>query len=454
MAGATLPSRERRRAGLFVWCVRIFGGVAVLAVVVFCALFATYRFVFLPQQQAGQQRQAAAFARLKGPARRLAIYDAFVDQIDRHYYDQSFSGMDWPRLRREWRPKAAAAPDDWRLYWDVLIQVTMRFPASHVGVSMPGALAPAPHVNQVAAAGPAAKPAAPCTERDAGTQFVMVRRGKGVGSVVGEVWPGSSAARAGVTPGWLVQSWKDSAGLRGERNVEADFTRLTPDQMHVLESGGSVQVENAAALRQRIAFSYRCGGRAGPFETRRLAGGAIYIRFDEFQAPVLKEVEAALRTADDRGAVMDLRSNHGGYAIMGLNLLLAPGRPVYFERDAGGRRLRSTGLLGWRYRGPLAVLVGPASASAAEVTAAALEHEHRAVIVGRRTNGSVLGSNTYPLPDGGSVQVPVTDVEMLDGRPLEGAGVAPDIEVYPTAADLSAGRDAALERGERELLKR
>jgi carboxyl-terminal processing protease len=245
-----------------------------------------------------------------------------------------------------------------------------------------------------------------------------------------------------VTPGWFVQSWQDSASPQGGRRIEADVTRLTPGQMHVVENGGSVQVEDASALRQRIEFSYRCGVRPEAFETRRLSSGALYVRFDEFQAPVLKKVEAALRKTGDHGVILDLRSNHGGYAIMGLNLLLAPGKPVYFERDARGRRLKSTDLWSWRYHGPLAVLVGPASASAAEVTAAALKREHRAVIVGRRTNGSVLGSDTFALPDGGAVQVPVTDVEMLDGHPLEGAGVAPDIE------------DAALDRAERELLER
>ncbi|WP_416366224.1 S41 family peptidase [Sphingomonas aerolata] len=68
----------------------------------------------------------------------------------------------------------------------------------------------------------------------------------------------------------------------------------------------------------------------------------------------------------------------------------------------------------------------------------------RAIVIGRRTNGSVLGAPTFPLLDGGRVQVPVQDLIMLDGTRLEGAGVAPISSSSASSADLRAGRDAAL----------
>jgi carboxyl-terminal processing protease len=440
---STTASRARRPVNVFGWIARILVGGAILVVVLFCGLFAYYcQFVHRPQE---------AFARLSGSARRLAIYDAFVAQIDKHYYDQSFSGFDWPKLRQEGRLKAAAAPNDLSLYLNVFFQVTQRFPSSHVFVSPPST----PHKDAKAAmaASLVRTPTAVCTDRDRGMQLVQVRRGRGTGMVVGEVWPESPAALAGVTPGWILETSQETGGP-GRNRFKATFMQLSLGQMHAIENGGSEQIASKALerLRHPVEFEYRCGtSLAGPFEARRLPTGALYIRFDEFQVPVLKQVEAALRVADDRGVVLDLRSNFGGYAILGLNLLLPPSKPVYVERRAQTRRVISTDHSTWRYDGPLVVLVGPASASSAEVTAAALKHERRAFIVGRRTNGSVLGSNTFLLPDGGMVQVPVVDVEMLDGRRLEGAGVAPDIEVFPTAADLRAGRDVGLERAEQEL---
>ena len=439
----TTTPRARRPAGLLGWIARILGGVAILAVVSICGLLAFYQFVHLPK--------AEAFARLSGPDRRLAIYDAFAAQIDQHYYDQNFSGFDWPKVRQEGRAKAAAAPNDFSLYFDVLFPVTQRFPASHVFVNPPPT--PPKEVKTVATASLSRTPNAVCTDRDRGMQIVQLRRGPGTGMVVGEVWPGSPAARAGVTPGLFVESLRD-AGEPAGGHFKATFIQLDPGQMHAIEDGGSVQLAGTVLERARrpVEFKYRCGmSSAGPFETRRLPSGALYIRFDQFQAPVLKQVEAALKTSDNHGVVLDLRSNIGGHPTLGLNLLLPRSKPLYVERRAHARRVVSTDLATWRYGGPLVVLVGPASGSAAEVTTAALKREHRASIVGRRTNGAVLGSNTFPLPDGGVVQVPVVDIEMLDGRRLEGVGVAPDIEVFPTAADLRAGRDAALERAEREL---
>ena len=81
-----------------------------------------------------------------------------------------------------------------------------------------------------------------------------------------------------------------------------------------------------------------------------------------------------------------------------------------------------------------------------------MKSKHRAIIVGRATNGSVLGSNFIPLPDGGQVQIPVEDVETLDGKHLENIGVTPDIEIYPRLAAIRAGRDLALEAAEARLL--
>jgi C-terminal processing protease CtpA/Prc len=105
------------------------------------------------------------------------------------------------------------------------------------------------------------------------------------------------------------------------------------------------------------------------------------------------------------------------------------------------------------YAGPLVILVGPSSASAAEVLAAAVQDHARGRIVGRTTNGSVLASQSFPLPDGGHVQVPTHDFMRIDGRRIEGVGVEPDIVVIPTLEDVRAGRDPALERALAELEK-
>jgi C-terminal processing protease CtpA/Prc len=44
------------------------------------------------------------------------------------------------------------------------------------------------------------------------------------------------------------------------------------------------------------------------------------------------------------------------------------------------------------------------------------------------------------------VLVPISDFRTSNNRRLEGVGVTPDIRVMPSAEDVSAKRDAALER--------
>jgi carboxyl-terminal processing protease len=91
------------------------------------------------------------------------------------------------------------------------------------------------------------------------------------------------------------------------------------------------------------------------------------------------------------------------------------------------------------------VLVGPESASSAEVFAAALQHHRRAILVGKTTAGSVMTSRLFSLPDGGTLSLAVSEFVAPDGRRLEGVGVRPDVDAISTLAAVRAGRDILLE---------
>lgn len=431
------------------WLLRILSGCVAAAALLFAGLVAYFFLVVGPRQEAARQdaRHAAeAFGRLTGVERRLAIYDAFAAQISAHYYDQSFGGLDWPKLRRHWRLKAAKSADDWHLYWDVMAQLAQRFPVSHVGVEMPIAAARRAKTDEGI---PTQSPvSSPCPEPDGGMFLTPIRRGKGVGIEVGEVIPGSAAAHAGVAPGWLVLEYANKPALSGRR-ITATLLRLTPDQIGKWEGSRRDNLRTLAlpdGPKSKVAFDVDCSRTRPAVEVRSFAGGVRYIRFDKFEVEPVRKVAEALRQAGPAGVVIDLRFNSGGFPMLLLNLLLPPGRPVYRTVDASGLGVFKTDADGDAapYAGPLAILTGPASASAAEVSTAVLKRVGRAIVIGRRTNGSVLGAPTFPLPDGGRVQVPVQDLIMLDGTRLEGAGVAPNLVVLASSADLRAGRDTAL----------
>lgn len=429
------------------WLLRILGGCVAAAALLFAGLVAYFFLVVGPRQEAARQDAkyaAEAFGRLTGVERRLAIYDAFAAQISAHYYDQSFGGLDWPKLRRHWRIEAAKSADDRHLYWDVMAQLAQTFPVSHVSVEMP--IAAAKRAKADGGIQTQSPVSAPCPEPNGGMLLTPIRRGKETGIEVGEVIPGSAAAKAGVAPGWLVLEYANKPAPSGRR-IMATLLRLTPDQIGKWEGSGRDGFRNLAvpdSSKSKVAFDVDCGRVRPAVEVRSLAGGVRYIRFDKFEAEPVQKVAEALRQAGPAGVVIDLRFNSGGFPMLFLNLLLPPGRPVYRTMDASGLGVSRTDAEAASYAGPLAILTGPASASAAEVSTAVLKRLGRAIVIGRRTNGSVLGAPTFPLPDGGRVQVPVQDLIMLDGTRLEGAGVAPNLVVLASSADLRAGRDTAL----------
>ncbi len=56
----------------------------------------------------------------------------------------------------------------------------------------------------------------------------------------------------------------------------------------------------------------------------------------------------------------------------------------------------------------------------------------------------VLNSEEYGLPEDVRISVAVRDYVSPKGKRLEGNGVRPDVEIAPTAEDVSASRDAVL----------
>jgi len=416
-----LAQRARAQLRIAAWAISI--GIAL-----FCGLVATS--LLIARQT--EQRDRDQFARLAPREHRLAIYDAFWNQVSAHYYDQRFTGFAWQALRRDWRPTAADAATDQDLYLNVLFQLVQQFPSSHFDI-MPPPASTAP-----VAASESATTANPLLtfESDLGFEPVTVRRGAARQWLVGDVTKGSAADSAGIEPGWAILSGTLTYPGGGRARYAGEFIDPAAHKVSV-----SLEVTAPAPRPQHLI--------------RVLPDGAVYIRFDSFLEPAtIDKVLAAIDTADQHGLILDLRGNTGGLISQERRLMsrLLPARSVL------GSARSSSGIESWRasifsahYQGPLIVLIGPRSASAAEVVAAAVQGNHRGLLIGRTTNGSVLLAQRFPLPDGGSVLVPASDFMTPDGRRIEGAGVLPDIEIMPTLKDIRAGHDLVLERAEREL---
>lgn len=155
--------------------------------------------------------------------------------------------------------------------------------------------------------------------------------------------------------------------------------------------------------------------------------------------------------------VLDLRGNPGGYMTLLKSLL-----GFFFDRDVTIGQLRTrdgepeTVVAKTRgekaFPGKLVVIVDSESASAAEIFARVIQLENRGLVVGDLTAGAVQQARYFPKQMGGEnvifygVSIADAEVLMKDGRGLEGTGVVPDMAAKPTAADLAAGRDPVLAR--------
>lgn len=165
---------------------------------------------------------------------------------------------------------------------------------------------------------------------------------------------------------------------------------------------------------------------------------------------------AELRRRKVDGIVVDLRRDGGGSLAEAVSLtgLFIKEGPVVQVKDARGtiRVLRDTDE-SRAYEGPMVVLTSRASASAAEIFAAALQDYGRAVVVGDKstfgkgTVQSVLELNQYLPPayrsyKPGALKLTVQKFYRVSGGSTQNRGVIPDIHL-PSGGDLSEMTESA-----------
>lgn len=197
-------------------------------------------------------------------------------------------------------------------------------------------------------------------------------------------------------------------------------------------------------------------GRA--YETWEVNDAVLAARLHTFLVTDRQIDDLMKRALGKQGLVLDLRENGGGAstALVRLASYFFPDRRTIggLQRRKGIERLvTEPRKADQRFDGKLVVLVDSKSGSASEVLARMLQLEHRAIIVGDRTAGSVMVSMSHTFTEGHEGRfllygLSITDARLLmtDGASLEGGGVVPDEVAMPTASDLADGRDPVLAR--------
>lgn len=252
-------------------------------------------------------------------------------------------------------------------------------------------------------------------------------RVQGESAEITYVYPGSNADKLALRPGDKL------IGMDG-----GPFSRQKLTQGDV-GSGFSLRYLGADGREHSRRVIREEYSSRKPAEGRMLDAQTGYIRLYSFQRYNNEEVRKAFQTVHQAPRlIVDIRSNGGGEvnAMRDFLSYFLPKGTVLgtnSRREADGKMVdrkmsvaRDNPL---RYTGKVALLVDRGSASASEITAAALQENKRATLVGRRTAGAVLVSTFAQLDEGFSLQHPISDYKTAKGVRLEKTGVTPDIEM-------------------------
>ena len=156
---------------------------------------------------------------------------------------------------------------------------------------------------------------------------------------------------------------------------------------------------------------------------------------------------------DRAGAVVDERFNGGGSAADYMVDLMGRRLTGFFNNPIGERKpWRNPNAGVW---GPKVMIINESAGSGGDLLPYMFREMEIGPLVGTRTWGGLVGIwDVPPLMDGGFITAPRGGFYDLAGEwAVENEGVAPDIEVEMTAADVIEGQDPQLERAVTEALR-
>ena len=274
---------------------------------------------------------------------------------------------------------------------------------------------------------------------------------------------GSPAQKAGLRPGDIILAvnGEDVSQAPLSEVVRRVLGRAGTDVTLTIRSPESDEVREVTITRARIVVRN--------VTWQMLPGTNVaHVRIAAFSNNVTRDLTQALNEAKQQGAqgiLLDLRNNPGGLlneAIGVVSQFLEDGY-VMQTRNAEGEIDKIAVRKGGAATDlPMVVLINEGSASAAEITAGAMQDYNRATLVGETTFGTGTVLNQFRLPDGSALLLATELWLTPEGREIWHQGIAPDeevtlpIDITPsipeterdlTAEGLQALEDTQLKRG-------
>jgi carboxyl-terminal processing protease len=221
----------------------------------------------------------------------------------------------------------------------------------------------------------------------------------------------------------------------------------------------------------RIALTIRRAGRSDEFtvplvrEVIRtpalrwsMEGDVLVLRLATFTGSVPAMLEKAIAEATSkatpRAVVLDMRGNGGGLlraAVTTADAFLSDGVIVSLHGRTPGNQRTWKADPEERLAGvPMVVLIDARSASAAELVAAALQENGRAIVMGQRSFGKGSVQSIVSLgTDRGALRLTTALYHGPSGRTVQRTGVGPDIELVAAPAAAGAASTASRREADR-----
>jgi C-terminal processing protease CtpA/Prc len=243
------------------------------------------------------------------------------------------------------------------------------------------------------------------------------------------------------------------------------------------ESRVSLSIKTLKGAVRKVSLTRKASGYAllprrtsrSVLEYQDMGDGLAYMALNSFGSHKIVEVfnKKFKDISHTKGLLIDVRKNSGGSSRYGheiiAHLIDKPIPATRWKTPQYRAAFRAWGQDeqwydgGYKminpettepFLGPVVVLIGPETYSAAEDFVVPLHAAGRVTIVGQKSGGSTGQPLRCSFLDGRiSWRICTKRDQYPDGRDYVGVGIIPDREVYPIVEDIINDRDAVLEKG-------
>lgn len=385
---------------------------------------------------------------------RIEIFEQVWNNVNEHFYDSSFNGIDWNKQHLEYKTKIENCSNT-DSFFCLLNKMLFELNSSHCGVGLLYELdkAVSPYI---------------FSNSEIGIDIRIIENQM----VVTKVLKNSSADIANIKTGFVIEKINNltivdieklvkykppfnnrnrkfhltSEALRhiyGQSETKVDIVFLDENNKPHKTLLTRAERQNGLSLGGGMPLAYLQS------ESYIVSENIGYLTFNAFNPSDLEHVLHNLgKVNNSKGLIIDLRGNDGG-SIEGMKLLL--GRFVSERKKYGtyiNRNEQNEDFIepiGSKYQGKIALLVDEMSISGAENMAGIIQYFKIGKIIGNQTPSQMLWGNGYLINDSIALAIPIYKFEYPNGFNPENNGITPDIEMKLLREDLLKGKDTQLE---------